>query len=158
MAKFTFTFDLRNTDETADFAKRLAKRAVIGDTILLNGPVGAGKTHFARSFIKALLIADEDVPSPTFTLVQTYETSIGEIWHADLYRLNAENEIEELGLVDAMTDAICLIEWPDRLGSYCPSNALQLDFQPLEDLNKRALTAHWSDPKWTEKTEGLQNV
>jgi tRNA threonylcarbamoyladenosine biosynthesis protein TsaE len=157
MATNTLKFDLKNADETANFAFVLSKSIHSGDTILLSGPVGAGKTHFARSFIKSLLIADEDVPSPTFTLVQTYDSPIGEVWHADLYRLSAEQEIEELGLSDAMIDAVCLIEWPDRLGSYTPTDALHIDIEPLNTLDERTLTARWDHPKWAHKTKGWQH-
>jgi tRNA threonylcarbamoyladenosine biosynthesis protein TsaE len=157
MALNTLKFDLKNADETAHFARVLSKTVQSGDTILLSGPVGAGKTHFARSFIKSLLLADEDVPSPTFTLVQTYDTQIGEVWHADLYRLNAEQEIEELGLSDAMIDAVCLIEWPDRLGGYTPADALHIDLAPLSALDKRTLTASWDHLKWAQKTKGWQH-
>ena len=151
MANNTLSFDLKTSDETAQFASLLAVNVAPGDTILLSGPVGAGKTHFARSFIKSILEVDEDVPSPTFTLVQVYETRLGELWHSDLYRLSDEFEIEELGLSDAMNDAICLIEWPDRLGGYMPSNALHLSMSPAVSLTERRLLAQWSDPKWQAK-------
>lgn len=157
MAQSTLKFDLKSADETASLANILAQKVQAGDTVFLNGPVGAGKTHFARAFVKALLITDEDVPSPTFTLVQTYDTQVGEVWHADLYRLSAEQEIEELGLLDAMLEAVCLIEWPDRLGSYAPKDALNIDIEPTTNLDGRVLIAHWTDPKWLEKTKGWQN-
>lgn len=157
MANENLKIEIKNAGETETLARVLAKSVTSGDTILLNGPVGAGKTHFARAFVKSLLIEDEDVPSPTFTLVQTYETPIGEVWHADLYRLSAEEEIEELGLSDAMDDAVCLIEWPDRLGAYTPANALHIAIIPSSNLDHRQLDAHWSDPKWAAKTKGWQN-
>ena len=93
-----------------------------GDTLLLQGPIGAGKTHLARALIQARQSAAgraaEDVPSPSFTLVQTYEAGETEIWHADLFRLGNAAEADELGLTDAFDAAICLIEWPERLGSH----------------------------------------
>ena len=112
----------------ADFAARLAPHFGNGDTLLLSGSIGAGKTAFARGFIRAKLGRIEDVPSPTFTLVQTYETDEGEIWHCDLYRLTHPDEALELGLDEAFETAICLIEWPDRLGDAAPENALHLAF------------------------------
>lgn len=157
MANNILKIHLKNADQTENLARILSKTISSGDTVLLSGPVGAGKTHFARSLIKSLLIEDEDVPSPTFTLVQTYETQVGEVWHTDLYRLSTEQEIEELGLSDAMTDAICLIEWPDRLGVFTPNDALNIDLAPSDALDMRTLTAHWDDPKWGPILEGWQS-
>lgn len=97
-----------------------------GDTLLLHGPIGAGKTHLARALIQARLGRKEDVPSPSFTLVQTYTADDADIWHADLYRLSHPDEVLELGLEDAFTTAICLVEWPDRLGKAAPANALHI--------------------------------
>jgi tRNA threonylcarbamoyladenosine biosynthesis protein TsaE len=119
-----------------------------GDTILLKGSVGAGKTTFARAFIQSILIEPEDVPSPTFTLVQTYETRRGTLWHSDLYRLSSVFELEELGLAEAFQSAICLVEWPDILASDSPRNALTLAFEVAED--KRRVSTTYSDPKWAE--------
>ncbi|WP_103172007.1 tRNA (adenosine(37)-N6)-threonylcarbamoyltransferase complex ATPase subunit type 1 TsaE [Paracoccus sp. SY] len=125
-------------DLTAALARMLAATARPGQTILLDGPVGAGKTHFARAFIRARQgDAAEDVPSPTFTLVQTYDDPLGtEIWHADLYRLTDPSELDELGLEEALADAICLIEWPDRLDRL-PGSAITLAIAPHADPDLR---------------------
>ncbi len=111
---------------TAALAGRVAPLLRAGDTILLEGDIGAGKTAFARALIRARLGREEDVPSPTFTLVQTYDDPEAEIWHCDLYRLTNPDEILELGLDAAFEDGICLIEWPDRLGTAAPTSALKL--------------------------------
>ena len=157
MANSNLKIHLADAEATANLASILAQNVQSGDTVLLLGEVGAGKTHFARSFIKSLLTVDEDVPSPTFTLVQTYDTVIGEVWHSDLYRLSAEQEIEELGLFDAIIEAVCLIEWPDRLGSYTPTDALHIELTPSITLDSRVLIAQWDDPKWDAKTKGWRN-
>ena len=114
---------LETAKDAAEFAASFSLHLKSGDCILLSGEVGAGKTHFARSVIQAMMMRDgeiEDVPSPTFTLVQVYETSIGDVWHTDLYRLTHVDELTELGLEDAFDTAITLVEWPDRLGEIRP--------------------------------------
>ncbi len=121
---------MQSQDHTARLAEQIGAGLGPGDCLLLDGPVGAGKTHFARHLIWSLMDVPEDVPSPTFTLVQIYETRAGELWHGDLYRLSATHEIEELGLTEAFERAICLIEWPELLGPLAPTGALSLHFQP----------------------------
>ncbi len=112
--------------QTEALGQRLATLAHKGDVILLEGPIGAGKSSLARAFIRARLGRQEEVPSPTFTLVQVYEADGVEIWHADLYRLTHPDEVWELGLDDAFSSAICLIEWPDRLGAHLPPGAMHI--------------------------------
>ncbi|MBZ4689597.1 MAG: ATPase, YjeE family [Cereibacter sp.] len=120
------SLSLASEEETARLGAVLATLLRPGDTVLLEGPIGAGKTHLARALIQTRLGHAEDVPSPTFTLVQTYETPEAEIWHADLYRLTHPDEALELGLEAAFDTAICLVEWPDRLGAQLPPDALRL--------------------------------
>ncbi|GHC29689.1 tRNA (adenosine(37)-N6)-threonylcarbamoyltransferase complex ATPase subunit type 1 TsaE [Gemmobacter nanjingensis] len=119
-------------DDTATdrLARRFATLAQPGMTLLLEGGIGAGKTHFSRAFIRQRLGAEVDVPSPTYTLVQTYEDPRGDICHADLYRLGHPDEVAELGLISAFETAICLVEWPDRLGNQTPPDALRIAFRP----------------------------
>lgn len=153
-APYPITLDLPSEEATAGFAARLAPRLHPGDALLLSGPIGAGKTHFARALIKARLAAagrDEDVPSPTYTLVQTYDDGATEIWHADLYRLTGPGESAELGLDEAFRDAIVLVEWPDRLGADAPAGALRLAFSDggAEGLRRLALTS--ADPGWADR-------
>ncbi len=128
----------------------MAEFLTAGDTVYLKGPVGAGKTALARVFIQALLQevgANEDVPSPTFTLVQTYDVVGTQIWHADLYRLSTTDELYELGLDQAFEEAICLIEWPERLGDLQAENPLHLTLDIIDE-NRRRLTLEWADSKW----------
>ena len=142
---------LRSPDETSVFARALAHRLKPGDTIALGGAIGAGKTHFARALIQArLAIAGrmEDVPSPTFTLVQTYDDGITEIWHADLYRLSSPDELLELGLDEAFADGIVLIEWPDRAAGLIPDDALHLTFEPTGSGDARTLVIRSHDARW----------
>ncbi|GLT08543.1 tRNA (adenosine(37)-N6)-threonylcarbamoyltransferase complex ATPase subunit type 1 TsaE [Sulfitobacter porphyrae] len=150
MTKLTRSLCFSDAEQTSIYAARLARHLGSGDVILLSGDVGAGKTHFARSLIQSLLAEPEDIPSPTFTLVQTYETAETEIWHADLYRLTSVQEVEELGLIDAFATAICLVEWPDRLGALTPPSALSLGFKPGQSPDARSVIATWQDARWTE--------
>ncbi|MEO0664951.1 MAG: tRNA (adenosine(37)-N6)-threonylcarbamoyltransferase complex ATPase subunit type 1 TsaE [Pseudomonadota bacterium] len=127
------TFTLATPEDTARFARALGGNLAAGDCVLLEGGLGAGKTTFARALIQYLLPSPEDVPSPTFTLVQTYETPDFEIWHCDLYRLGNADELIELGLEEAFETAVTLIEWPDRLGDWQPSSAATLRFDVATD-------------------------
>ena len=119
--------DLPDEAATAAFAARVSAVAAAGDIIALKGDLGAGKTTFARAFIRARGCAEE-VPSPTFTLVQIYEVGSTAIWHFDLYRINAPEEAWELGIEDAFVEGISLIEWPDRLGPLLPRHRLEITF------------------------------
>lgn len=147
---------LPSPEATTALAEWLAPRLHPGDVLLLSGPIGAGKTHFARALIQARLAAVglyEDVPSPTFTLVQVYDVGGAEIWHADLYRLTHPDEVIELGLEQAFDDAICLVEWPDRLGAATPADALSLTFT-AEGEEGRILTASGGD-RWADRLQAL---
>lgn len=94
--------------------------------ICLWGDLGAGKTTFSRAFIQALAPCVTEVPSPTFTIIQEYDTPLGNLWHCDLYRLKSEYDAEELGLLEAFHDKICLIEWPERLSHYLPQKRIDI--------------------------------
>lgn len=148
--------DLPNAKATKALAETIARQITPGDVILLEGPIGAGKTHFCRSLIQALQGTPEDIPSPTFTLVQMYDLPVGELWHADLYRISHIDEIEELGLRSAFDDAICLVEWPDKLEDLVPENALQLSLALSETSDDaRIARLSWTDNKWVHRLAGL---
>jgi tRNA threonylcarbamoyladenosine biosynthesis protein TsaE len=132
---------------TARLAAQLAAVAQAGDVITLAGPLGVGKTAFARAFLGARGFAGE-VPSPTFAIVQPYEMLEPAVWHVDLYRIEDASEIEELGL-DEVADAVLLVEWPERAGSAAWPEALRLslDFGPS---GARCLTAV-APPPWEDR-------
>ena len=110
---------------TAALAGRIASMLRAGDAVALWGDLGAGKTTLARNILRALGVA-EDVPSPTFTLVQTYETPRLTIAHYDLYRLKSARELHELGFLEALDDGAVLVEWPERAPEYLPDETLHL--------------------------------
>lgn len=128
----SLTLPLPDEDATAALGRALAGLLRPGDTVLLSGPIGVGKTHLARALIRART-GEQDIPSPTFTLVQTYHGPQGDLWHADLYRLTHPDEAQELGLAEAIGRAVVLVEWPDRLGGLAPSDALRIALHPAGD-------------------------
>lgn len=144
-------------EQTCAIAARLAPRLRAGDVLLLHGDIGAGKTHFARCLIQSLLPVPEDVPSPTFTLVQVYDGPECEIWHADLYRIGSATEVVELGLEDAFDSAICLVEWPDRLRDLAPDTTLDIDLSQGDAEDARRLALAWRAGDWGARLEGLND-
>ncbi len=136
-------------DEAATEAlgQALAPLVRRGDAICLTGPLGAGKSTLARALVRALTTPDEEVPSPTFTLVQTYDAPQFTLAHFDLYRLVDPDEAYEIGLDEALEDGAALIEWPERLEGHLPAQRLDIELIP-EGAGRRArLTCHgsWKD-------------
>jgi tRNA threonylcarbamoyladenosine biosynthesis protein TsaE len=145
--------ELPNEDATAALAARIAALARAGDVLALKGELGAGKTSFARAFIHARG-GGEDVPSPTFTLVQVYELDGAAVWHFDAYRLRDPDEAWELGIEDAFRDGISLIEWPERLGSLVPGRRLEITLSDGPALGARRATIDLADD-WAMRLAGL---
>lgn len=146
------TLELPDPSATDRLGRALALHAQPRDVIALFGDLGTGKTSLARALIQTLLAADgamEDVPSPTFTLVQTYETTALPIWHADLYRLSDPSELIELGLEDALDTGLLIIEWPDRMGDELPVDRLDVLLEEKGEGRTVRLTA-WGS-MWEER-------
>lgn len=125
-------FITTNEQQTARLAEKFAQIAQKGDVFALYGTLGVGKSVFARAFIQFLTQAQE-VPSPTFTLVQSYPFEDIEIYHFDLYRLKTPEEIFELGFEEAIYNGISLIEWPEMAGNHLPKNAFKINICNKED-------------------------
>jgi tRNA threonylcarbamoyladenosine biosynthesis protein TsaE len=140
-------FALPDLTATEALAAALAGLLRAGDALLLEGPLGAGKTAFARAFLRAATgDPDLDVPSPTFTLVQEYDTRLGPVTHYDLWRIDGPNALEELGW-DEARDGIVLVEWPDRLGTSRPLDAATLTLVPGAAPDARTATLAWPDKR-----------
>jgi tRNA threonylcarbamoyladenosine biosynthesis protein TsaE len=135
---------LKDEEETARLGARIAALARPGDVIALSGPLGVGKTTLARSFLWALGHEGE-VPSPSFSIVQPYEDLEPPVWHVDLYRIEEPSEIDELGL-DSISNAVLLVEWPERAGSSAWTDALVLSLEFGQD-GDRILTPK-VPPSW----------
>ena len=155
MARRLKSVNLKTEIATRKFACALGAVLARGDIVLLRGDIGTGKSFIARAVIQSLQEQPEDVPSPTFTLVQTYETYVGEIWHADLYRLSSVAEVEELGLLEAFNSAICLIEWPDILGPLLPEKALQIDLSYAFKNEARQIALHYEERFWSKRLKDM---
>ena len=120
------TLSIANEAELIALGAALIPQLSAGQTVCLSGGLGAGKTTLVRGIIQSVL-GDIDVPSPTYTLVQTYDFPEYELWHCDMYRLERPEDGYELGLMDAFEEALCLIEWPDKLGNLIPENVLRIE-------------------------------
>ena len=125
-------------EETRSLASKLALGAKRGDCYCLSGDLGAGKTEFARSFIRARMGAEVKVTSPTFNILQIYEADIP-IYHFDLYRLKSEGELMEIGLEEALEKGICLIEWPQVAETVLPAERVNIHIDILDE-NRRKIT------------------
>ena len=148
--------ELPDLAATQHLGALLADGLASGDVISLSGPLGAGKSALARAIIISANPNETDIPSPTFSLVQTYELADRTpLWHLDLYRIESPEDAMQLGLDDAFVDAVCLIEWPDRLEEFLPKSTLSVHLchavgDDLDDeagirLAKITVPLHWAD-------------
>lgn len=146
--------ELPDLAATIRLGAALARLIRVGDVIALHGDLGAGKTELARALIRAA--AGDDtliVPSPTFTLVETYDTPVAVLWHFDLYRIDTPEQVWELGLEEALADGVALIEWPERLAGLLPSPRLDLTLRIAQGDARQATLAGGST--WTDRIGAL---
>ena len=161
--------ELSDLAATQRFGRLLAAQLQAGDVIALGGALGAGKSALARAIIQAVDPNEDDVPSPTFTLVQHYLLADGTpLWHLDLYRIDDAQDAMALGLDDAFVDAVCLIEWPDRLKKFLPKTNLSIhlfacetdgEFDDTADEMGPRSFVRFADvtapPHWADRITGL---
>ena len=157
------SLELASPEATAALGRFLAGIMGPGDTLLLSGQLGSGKTLLARALIQSRLGpagAETDVPSPSFTLVQTYAGPDTEIWHADLYRLCDVGDLIELGLDEAFGTALCIVEWPERLDAMMPPDALHVTLSHVSDDHPdlRQAHLHGARDRWGARLRGLQDA
>lgn len=148
--------DLPDLAATERLAGRIAALARPGEAVLLSGPLGAGKSAFARAFVRAW-VADPavEVPSPTFTLVQPYDGPRGAVWHCDLYRLGDPEELQELGIDEGFAEAVMLVEWPDRLGPWLPADRLELAIEICEQAEDARRVTLKASGAWAVRVDEL---
>jgi tRNA threonylcarbamoyladenosine biosynthesis protein TsaE len=149
-------YPLADEAATAALGAALAPLLRAGDALLLDGPLGAGKTSFARALIRRLTGPGTEVPSPTFNLVLTYDLGATTLWHFDLYRVNDAREIDELGLHDALAEGISLIEWPDRLGGEAPADALTLRLGPDPAAQTARIAELDGNERWAARLQTME--
>ena len=138
---------LGSADALEAWGARLAESLRVGDIVALSGDLGAGKTTLARGILRGLGLAGE-APSPTFTIVQTYDPPEVRlpVWHVDLYRLDTSEDTGELGLDEAFDMALVVIEWPERMGALLPRRALQISLDGAGEAERRLTVA--VPPDW----------
>jgi tRNA threonylcarbamoyl adenosine modification protein YjeE len=148
--RFERELTLADQAATSALGARIASALSRGDCVALKGDLGSGKTTLARAILRALGV-EEAVPSPTFTLLQTYETDRLSIGHYDFYRIENEREIEELGLDEALVDGAALVEWPERAPAHIPQNTLQVSLVITGTTTRRVALS--GPTRWASKFE-----
>lgn len=146
------TYVLPDAEATERFGGAIARLLKTGDVVSLIGDLGAGKTTLTRGLVSALLNQATEVPSPTYTLVQTYDTPEFLLWHFDLYRVEDASELIELGWTETAT-GVAIVEWPDRAGGLMPAHRLDIHLETIGDHRKAILEPVGED--WQTRLDGF---
>lgn len=147
------TLHIENEAAMEAAAARLAPLLKKGDVVCLQGDLGAGKTVFARALVNALSPTAEEVPSPTFTLAQVYELPQLTLWHFDLYRIEKQEDIRELGWDEARRGGVCVVEWPERLGSFLPKDRLEISLSFIKESEQARLLTFMPFGAWEARLQ-----
>ena len=146
------TFRLSNLSDTQKLAESFSSLLQVGDIVALYGTLGVGKTAFTRFMVQYLCGKDEEVPSPTFTLLQTYEAENFDIFHFDLYRLKKPEEVFELGIEDAFYEGVSMIAWPEKMGNILPlDKILKIEISVENEIHIFKFSSN--NKKWKERLE-----
>ena len=141
MVKTSMEYKSLSEKQTGEIAASFGQSLKAPALICLSGDLGAGKSVFARALIQSLTSPDTEVPSPTYTLVQPYDSAKGTLYHFDLYRLEDPEEIYDIGWEDALFDGIVIVEWPQRAGTLLPDNKIDITIHQTDE-NERQITIH----------------
>jgi len=152
MRSTTYYIPLPDLSATQLLARQIAALATIGEVLTLSGDLGVGKTTFSRFFIKHIIPQVEEVVSPTFTLLQSYNSDILPIWHFDLYRLQTAEEAVELGVDEAFINGFSLIEWPEIIDRWLPRDRLSLELTFGRSEDERIATIRGTGT-WIQKLQ-----
>lgn len=137
-------FDL-NLNALDLVAKNISRLLKTGNVFAFNGALGAGKSTIIRAIIQALTTPQTNVPSPTFTLMQCYESNVAPIWHFDFYRLQDPDEALELGIDEAFNNGISFIEWPEKIGHHLPQKRVEFNIEILNEVTRRIFITPYGD-------------
>ncbi len=150
-----------NAIECSELGKNVSNFLNVGDVIMLNGDIGTGKTHFARSLINSRMGLENvmsEVSSPSYNIVNVYDNISPIIWHVDLYRLNCSEEIYELGLFSFFEEVIMIIEWPEKMGNLKPKRYLEFIFEEISDINKRKVSMRTYGENWEKILNAIKEI
>jgi tRNA threonylcarbamoyladenosine biosynthesis protein TsaE len=146
---------LKTKEDTKQLAEAIAEIIKVQDVITLKGDLGVGKTAFSKYFINALTRQETEVTSPTFTLVNQYDAPSFVVYHYDLYRLEHISEAQELGIEDAFSKGVAIIEWPDIIHSFLPKDRLEIYLEYGKDEEERIVKIK-AYGEWVEKLKDIR--